>query len=63
MAMKLREFLGMYDNWNGIVCINDDNLNLIVKGRPAVALSYRDVYNKEVVTFGFYDNELCVRVK
>lgn len=61
--MKCREFLNMYDNWNGIVCINDDNLNLIVKGEPDIVLSYKDTHEREVVAFGFYDNELCVRVR
>lgn len=53
----------MYDNWNGIVCINDDNLDLIVKGKPDVVLLYKNTFEMEVVSFGFYDNELCVRVK
>ena len=61
--MKLREFLNMYDNWNGIVCVNDNNIDLIVKGKPDIVLSYKDTYTKEVVSFGFYDNELCVRVR
>lgn len=61
--MKLREFLYMYDNWNGIVCVNDDSLNLITKGKPDIVLSYKNVYEMEVVAFGFYDDELCVRVK
>ena len=61
--MKLREFLNMYDNWNVMVCVNNDNLDLIVHGKPEVVLSYKDTFEKEVVTFGFYDDELCVRVK
>ena len=61
--MKLREFLNMYDNWNGIICVNDDNLNCIIKGNPYVVLSYGNLYDMEVVAFGFYDNELCVRVR
>lgn len=62
--MKLREFLNMYDNWNGIVCVNDDDLNLIIKGKPEVVLSSSgDLYTREVLAFGFYDNALCVRVK
>ena len=61
--MKLREFLNMYDNWNGVVYVNDDNLNLIVQGKPDIVLSYKDTYEKEVVSFGFYDDELCVRVR
>jgi hypothetical protein len=53
----------MYDNWNGIVCVNDDNLNCIVKGNLFVVLSKDNLYEMEVVAFGFYDNELCVRVR
>lgn len=59
--MKLRDFVALYDNWNGILVVNDDNL--IVKDKVEVALSHGNVYEKEVVAFGFYDNELCVRVK
>ena len=61
--MKLRDFVYLYDNWNGILVVNDDNLNPIVKGKVEVALSHRNVCEKEVVAFGFYDNELCVRVR
>lgn len=61
--MKLRDFVNLYDNWNGILVVNDDNLDPIVKGEVEVALSYENVNEKEVVAFGFYDNELCVRVR
>jgi hypothetical protein len=61
--MKLREFLNLYDNWNGTVVINDDNLNPVVKGDPYVVLLCGNLYEKEVAAFGFYDNELCVRVR
>lgn len=61
--MKLREFLNMYDNWDIMVCIHNENLDLIIHGTPAIVLSYKDTYQKEVVSFGFYDNELCVKVK
>ena len=61
--MKLRDFVYLYDNWNGIQVVNDDNLNPIVKGKVQVALSHGNVCEKEVVAFGFYDNELCVRVR
>lgn len=61
--MKLRDFVDLYDNWNGILVVNDDNLKPIVKDKVEAALSYMDVYGKEVVAFGFYDNELCVRVR
>ena len=29
--MKLRDFVDLYDNWNGILVVNDDNLKPIVK--------------------------------
>ena len=29
--MKLKELLDMYDNWNGITIINDDNLKPVAK--------------------------------
>ena len=61
--MKLRDFVDLYDNWNGILVVNDDDLNPIVKNKVEAALSYGNIYKKEVVAFGFYDNELCVRVR
>ena len=61
--MKLRDFVNLYDNWKGILVVNEDNLNPIVKGTVEVALSCGNVCEKEVVAFGFYDNELCVRVR
>lgn len=61
--MILRDFLNMYDNWNGVICVNGDNLDCIIKGDPYVVLSYEHLYKMEVTAFGFYDNELCVRVR
>ena len=61
--MKLRDFVDLYDNWNGILVVNDDNLDQIVKGKVEIAVCYGNVYEKEVVAVGFYDNELCVRVR
>lgn len=68
--MKLGVFLDMYDDWNGTLCLNDndDDLHLIVKG-PTVDIIENSSTVKElglldadVVCFGFYDNELCVRL-
>lgn len=74
--MNFKTFLEMYDNWNGITCVNDDDLNLIVGGRtvdiynrvtpfcPTSSIkSYEKLFESEVVAFGFYDEEFCVRVK
>ena len=61
--MKFRQFMELYDNWNGITVVNDDNLDCIVKGKTNVIMDRKDLYEKEVVSFGFYDGEFCVRVK
>ena len=62
--MNFKQFMYMYDNWNGITVVNDNDLKLIVKDETHVIMSTReDLFNKTVVAFGFYDNELCVRVK
>lgn len=61
--MRCEEFLEMYDNWNGDVVVNDDELCPIIKGLPDYILSHGDIGGKEVVAFGFYDGELCVMVK
>ena len=60
--MKLRELLDMYDNWNGITVINDDNLEPIVKEETSVIAKDEIFMGCEVVAFGFYDNEFCVRI-
>ena len=62
--MKFKKFLELYDNWNGIMVVNDGNLNCIVRDNTLTIFETRkDLYEKEVVAFGFYDNELFVRVK
>lgn len=72
--MILYNFLNMYDNWNGHITINDDDLNPIIKGKVhEVAEKYTDAHGRyktysgvmamKVVAFGFYDNELTVRVR
>lgn len=72
--MKLKDFLDMYSNKRGITKINDDNLGRLATGTAAQIIngfcrlersgySYSRLWNKEVVSFEFYDNELCIRVK
>lgn len=74
--MTFKQFMEMYDNWNGNTKVNDDSLNTIVCGatidimeciEPIHELSkvknYGALFAMEVVSFGFYDDELCVRVK
>lgn len=74
--MKFTDFMELYDNWNGITKVNDDNLNTIVIGRTldimecvenfnpmTTVKNYAELFNMEVVSFGFYDDEFCVRVR
>lgn len=71
--MKFKQFMEMYDNWNGITKVNDNNLGTIVVGKTfkimyraldlKVVESYDKLFEMEVVAFGFYDNELCIRVR
>jgi len=71
--MKLHDFLNLFDNLNGDTTITDDDLFRIVSAKtvdiidciPKLYLvkDYDELFNMEVVSFGFYDNELCVRVK
>lgn len=62
--MKFKKFMDMYDNWNGITRVNDDDLRTIVENRTNIIMDTRkDLYNKEVVAFGFYDNIFTIRIK
>lgn len=61
--MIVKELLEMYDNWNGVTKINDDNLNCIVKDKTHVIAENKDIINRDVVSFGFIDGEFCIRVK
>lgn len=65
--MILKEFLDLYDNWNGYAVINDNNLKLYARCKTAALAENKDnnyttPLNSEVVSFGFYDNELTIRV-
>ena len=68
--MKVREFLDLYDNWNGTTKINDDNLKCIWIGKTST-IGFNDkkdkrlsnIKNLEVVSFGFYSGLLTIRVK
>ena len=68
--MKLKEFLDMYDNWNGKLRINDEeNAMPIVEYNHAYkfafdgeAKEYEYLKEYNVIAFGFYEETLCVRV-
>lgn len=62
--MTFKNFMDLYDNWNGTLVINDNNLNPIIKGNVSDIMdSKQNLFEKEVIAFGFYDNELTVRIK
>lgn len=64
--MKFKDFMDLYDNWNGITRVNDNELNPIVEMDTAMLMDLREnqnLFEKEVVAFGFYDGVLTVRVK
>lgn len=62
--MKFKDFIKMYDCWSGTTVVNDDDLNCILKDVTwNIVREEHEVLNMEVVSFGFYDDELCVRVR
>ena len=62
--MNFKTFMDRYDNWNGITRVNDNELNTIVEGKTNIIMDTRtDLFDKEVVAFGFYEDVLTVRVK
>lgn len=70
--MTFKQFMGLYDNWNGITKVNNNNLEVIVKDNTLDIMeciptlnrieNYHVLFNAKVVAFGFYDSELCVRI-
>ena len=62
--MKFKDFLEMFDDWNRTVVVNDDNLERIVSDKGYIVWeSHQELYERKVIAFGFYDNELCIRIK
>lgn len=64
--MRLRDLLDAYDNWDDNIVINNDNLEPILKG--SVMNLYDDgkmddLLDWDVVAFGFYDDEIAVRIR
>ena len=62
--MIVKELIDLFDNWNIPIVINDNNLNCISKvQRISDFIENRKPLLKEkVVSFGFYDGELCIRI-
>ena len=66
--MKFKDFMELYDNWNETTVVDDDDSNLIVRGRTSKImfgdgeLYMPNLMEREVVSFGFFNDELCVIV-
>ena len=61
--MKFYDFISMYDDYYGKIVVNDNNLKQIFAGYIYDAgLGRTDLHNLKVVSFGFYDGELTVRL-
>ena len=61
--MTVNELLEYFDNWNMNIVINNSKLNCIYKNNISNFWDERNsLLSSEVDSFGFYDNELCVRI-
>lgn len=62
--MKFKKFVDMYDNWNGITRVKDNKFKTIIEEKTHVIMDTReDLFDKKVVTFGFYDGVMTVRIR
>lgn len=66
--MKVLELICLFDNWNKFLVVSDDDLNHILDGGKVFEVydkmeKYKDILGKEVASFGFYDDDFCIRVK
>lgn len=67
--MSVKELIGVFDDWNIPVVINDSNLKQLATYYN-IAVFVRNKYNvlgcnrsnAEVVAFGLYDGELAIRI-
>ena len=67
--MTIKELIGVFDDWNIPVVINDSNLKQLATYYN-IAVFVRNKYNvlgcnrsnAEVVAFGLYDGELAIRI-
>lgn len=61
--ISMGKILEMYDNFEKTVRVNNNKLETIVEDNTAVIYGTRkDLLDKEVVSFGFYDDIMTIRV-
>ena len=62
--MNFKEFMDLFDNWNDITKVNDDNLNVIIRHKTLhIMENCKELFDLKVVSFGYYDGELSVRLE
>jgi hypothetical protein len=67
--MKLGTLLDVFDDWDKYIIINDNNLNCLYNARTKIfefmyeKEKHKDLLGKEIVLFGLYNDDFCVRVK
>lgn len=62
--MRFKKFMEMYDNWNAVVRVNNHKLKTIIEEKAFVIMDTRpDLFQKQVVAFGFYDGVMTIRIK
>lgn len=57
----------LFDSWSKNLVVNDENLEPILNGKTVLKVfeereKYKNILNKEVMGFGVYDDDICVRV-
>ncbi len=62
--MNLIDFVLLHDDGSRILCINDKNLKRVWSGKiiDFQNCKWKPITNAEVISFGFYDNELTVLI-
>ena len=61
--LTLRQLLELYDNWNGMIRINDINLDKLDEIKINHMVEDYEYLDANVMAFGFYDDTLCVRLE
>lgn len=62
--MKVKDLFELFDNWNIIAVINDNDLNCVKKEKIYYFFdNNNNLLDYEIVCFGFYDGEITIRIK
>ena len=69
--MKFKDFIEAYDDWEDAININNNDLERIISCCNVAELTfhdgilfneYKNLIDKEVISFGFWEGELYVRL-